>query len=165
MLDRVEREREAGERRPEAVVEVAADPATLLLAQLDQAAACSLELLREADGVRRRRDLGCEIGDQAAVGLTQLFARPSARAGARRRPCPGARAGIEAALRRRCRNAAATSSLPARDERDVLEPQRLADRLDRRGQHGVRAERALEPATEAGERGVRVVSLAVHELG
>ena len=61
-------------RRPEAVVEVATDAATLLLPQFDQATARSLQLLREADGVRRRRDLGREVGDQSAVCLTQLFA-------------------------------------------------------------------------------------------
>ena len=55
-------------------MEVATDAATLLLAQLDQAAARSLQLLREADCVRRRRDLRRKVGNQAAVCLTQLLA-------------------------------------------------------------------------------------------
>ena len=75
-MHRVEREREAGERRPQAVVQVAADSATLLFAQLDEAAAGGLQLVGEADGMNGRRHLGCEVGDQAAVGLTQLLTRP-----------------------------------------------------------------------------------------
>jgi hypothetical protein len=47
----VEGEGEPGQGRPEAVVEVAADAATLLLPQVDQAAPSGLQLLREADGM------------------------------------------------------------------------------------------------------------------
>ena len=57
-------------------MKVTSDPAAFLLAQLDQAAACSLELVGETDRVRSGRHLRSEIGDQTAVSITQLFARP-----------------------------------------------------------------------------------------
>ena len=102
-MHRVEREREARKRRPQAVVQVAADSATLFFAQLDEAAACGLQLVGEADGMNGRRHLGCEVGDQAAIGLTQLLTRPrrepelsdgqspDARAESGVRPCRGCR--------------------------------------------------------------------------
>ena len=53
---------------------------------------------------------------------------------------------------------------PREGERHILEPQRLSDRFNSCGQHGICAKRALEPATQTRERGVGVVSLAVHAL-
>ena len=148
---------------PEAVVQVAADPATLLLAQLDQPAARSLQLLGEPDGVNGRRDLRSEVGDQAAVGLAQLLAGPR---------CEPKLSDGQALMHERERSGtvsgvpytAATLVAAAERDRDVGQPKRLADRLDRGGQHGIGAQRALEPAAESGERDVRVVPLAVHQL-
>ena len=57
-------------------MEVTPNAATLLFTQFDQPAACSLELLGEADCMSRGCHLRSEVGDQTAVGITQLFARP-----------------------------------------------------------------------------------------
>ena len=103
VADGLECEREPGQRRPEAVVQVATDPPPLLLAQLDDALPRRLELLREPDRVHRGGDLRCEVDDQAVVALPQALARLVVRAGARRRRCPGGRAERRGRRRPACR--------------------------------------------------------------
>ena len=54
-------------------------------------------------------------------------------------------------------------SVGCEGEPDVLQRERLADRLDDGGEHGVGLQRARERSAEAGDRGVGVVPLAVHQ--
>ena len=57
-------------------MQVTADPAPLLLAQLDDALPRRLELLREPDCVDGGGDLRREVGDQAMVALPEALAGP-----------------------------------------------------------------------------------------
>ena len=69
----LERERQPGERRAEAVVEIAPDPPPFLLAQLDDALPRRLQLVRELDRVDSRSDLRRQVGDQPFVALPKVL--------------------------------------------------------------------------------------------
>ena len=74
VTDGLECEREPGQCRSEAVVEVATDASALLLAKLDDALSRQLQFLGETDCVDGGGDLGCEVGDQAVVALPEALA-------------------------------------------------------------------------------------------
>ena len=93
VADGLEREREPGQCRPEAVVQVATDAPPLLLAKLDDALPRQLQLLRETDCVDGGGDLGCEVGDQAVVALPQALARACCEPELADARSPGGRAG------------------------------------------------------------------------
>ena len=77
------------ERRPEPVVQVAADPTALLLAGDDQALPVVLELVGELAGADCRRGLPHQVGEQLLVASAQPAARrrgPAARTRPTSRP-------------------------------------------------------------------------------
>ena len=76
---RVEAERHPGERRSEAVVQVAADPAALLLAGADDALAGPLQVTPEQHRVRRDRDLPPEVVEQPEVRVPERVPRGAGR--------------------------------------------------------------------------------------
>ena len=138
----LERERQPGERRAEAVVEVAADPPPLLLAQLDDALPRRLQLVRELDRVDGGGDLRRQVGDQPVVALVG-----GARPGARREPklTDGDALVDERERRGLARPARRTPPPPSASttSADVLQRERLAERLDDGREHRRRAATAL----------------------
>ena len=73
----LELEDDAAEHGAEAVVQVAADPAALLLAGGDESLPTALELLGEAAGAGRRRGLADQVGEQLLVAqLVEVAAFP-----------------------------------------------------------------------------------------
>ena len=161
----VDREDSAGERRPEPVVQVAAQPPALLLARGDEPLARALDLDRERDGAGGGARAAGEVLEQPPVGVGQRLAvraradqqraDPLARVDERE---PQRDAGVGRAVDRR-RLARRVGQL----DRDVRQPQLVADRLDHHGQHARRRHRLAQPPAERGDRRVRLVAPAVQQ--
>ena len=82
----LELEHHAAERRTQPVVQVAADPAALLLAGGDEPLAALLQLLGQPAGAGRGRRLPDEVAEQLLVAAGQPAAQPARRAAPAGRP-------------------------------------------------------------------------------
>ena len=147
-------------------MQVASDPPPLLLAKPDDALPRELELLREPDRMDGGRDLRHEVDDQAVVSLPEALARP------RREPELANLDALVVSGSEKVRGGRAVLGdspgfrlgAVARDcHPDVLQGERLAERLDDGGKHGVRLLRSRERPAEPGDRGIGIVTLAVHQ--
>ena len=165
VADGLEREREPGQGRPEAVVQVAPDPPPLLLAQLDDA------LPRRPAAPARARRRGRRLrpaarGRRSAGGHARGAARPAAaRAAARRRPRPGGRAGRRGLSRPGVPySATPRSSAPSPTSDPTYCSASVCPTVSTTpgSTASGRSELARRPA-EPCDRGVGVVALAVHE--
>ena len=119
------------------------------------------------DCVDRGGDLWREVGDQAVVALPQALAWSWCEPELADARFPGGRAGSRVTSGPGAPYSAATPPSPgapsASDDPDVLQRERLADRLDDGREHGVELQRGRERSTEPGDRGVGVVAVAVHQ--
>ena len=147
-------------------MEVAPERAALLLARGHDALAGALQVGREPHGVHGLARVLGEIGQDAAV-LRREPVFPLAQA-EHELPQRGP------VVRKRERDRRA-GELPVRGDaleppvllhldRDIREAQRLRDRLDDAGQHGLGRRRDLEALGQAGNRGGRIVALAVEQV-
>jgi hypothetical protein len=161
----VDREHGPGERRPEPVVQVAAQPTALLLARRDEPLARALDLDRERDGAGGGARAVGEVLEQLSVGVGQRLAvgsradqqRADAVARVDEREAerdPGVRLAVD-----RGRFAGRVGQV----DRDVRQPQLVADRLDHHRQHARRRHRLAQPPPERGDRRVRLVAPAVQQ--
>ncbi|MDP9358267.1 MAG: hypothetical protein M3R02_23865, partial [Chloroflexota bacterium] len=166
---------EAGQPRPEAVVQIAPETAALLFARGDQAPARALEVGGESRGVRRDPRLPRDLFQQAAIRHAEALS-----GGTRREDQgPDSRALVDERqpdeVGRRRSGAGTPVQLPLVDggegrtvpviERDrrVRQFQRLGDRLHDGRKGRFRRERLLQPPTQAREDRLRPVALAIHQ--
>lgn len=157
-------QRQAGQGRAQAVVQVAPQPTPLLLPGADQPLAGALQVGGQTDGVDRHPDLAGEVLQQLAVGGGQrLPGRPRAHGQlADHLPLVDQREADRLAAQ--VPVAGGRAVLASHLDRDVGQPQALSDRLHQRGQHRLGLHRGLQATAQAAQRGVRVVAVAVQQL-
>ena len=153
------------ERRPEAVVQVAAQPAALLLARRHEPLARALQVGGELHRVRRDAGLAREPAEQQAVRGRELVALRPARSRARpraprRRPAAATAAPLSACpARRRARARRRPRAGSPRTARAACgSPSRPRSAAPRTG-----ARARGQAAPELAHRGVRIVVLAVEQ--
>ena len=154
---------DAGQRRAEAVVQVAADPATLLLAGVHQSLPAGLQVLGQAAGAGRGRCLPDHVAEQALVLRRQPAAHPA------RRQHEPADDGVAVGDRKRTNLARpyaasrgeALTAGPVDLDGDVVDAERVSDSLGDRAElggpvvDGLQAARRDRPSRRTGCRGCR----------
>ena len=132
VLRRLEGQRDPGESRPEAVVQIASKPAALLLASGHDLSTRDLELRRERDRVERERELRAQdLDERDIVGRIWLARRPGADDDAPERPAAVAELPLECRLRGRAADLDRSEAQPAfRLEQHARGAERFCRRVD-----------------------------------
>ncbi len=146
-------------------MQIATEPAALLLTRRDQSFPGTLNLSGQADSVSGGANLPGQVFQEPAVG-----AREGVAGGAGRerelshRLCLVDEWQVEEVRARSaiCGGNAQRLALAQRDG-DVWQLQRLGDGLDDRRQHRFRRQRCLQPSAEAGDDSVGIVTIPVDE--
>jgi hypothetical protein len=153
------------EGRPQAVVEIAAEPPSLLLSSEHQALSRSGEVVAQPLGVDRGARLAREVGQQGELGGTEpSLARPHAEEQAPDRLGPVGeghrleRGGRRALFGNHCTAATLVDDL----ETDVGQPERLGDRFRDCGERALRIDGPFEPRPQDAHRAPWLVARAVH---
>ena len=147
-------------------MQVAPDTSPLLLAQLDDVLPRQLELLREPDRVDRCGNLRCEVDDQTVVALTEALARPRCEpeladggpwwtSGKARMSAPGVPYSAPSSL--------PVDVVPASTTPTYCSASVWPSVSTTVGSTASRLQRARECPAEPGDRGVGIVTLAVHQ--